>query len=123
MRRKIKKIPEINKNYGWFLFFVVFLWMIVGGVIFGLDPKTLADVPLTGSFLIMGVLLFVTFFLTLSLLFLSAKSGLWWSGGIVLFLYLRLWGLGSFINGLLILGILLCVEIYFRQMKKKGLQK
>jgi len=135
VRQKIKKIPESetkvfgrvrdrgDKRYGWLIFWIIFFWGTVGVLIFGFEPEVVADIPIGGSYLLVSSCLFMALFLSLSLLFLSTRSGLWWSGGIIMFLYFRLWGLGSMVNGLLILGVLLSIEIYFRQVKSKGLQK
>lgn len=124
MRQKIKRIPEprlshrgrLQKNYVWLVFFIVLFWVTTAFLIFSFEPE--------GRIVWLALAsLFMALFLSLSLLFLSARSGLWWSSGVVLFLYMRLWGFGGVVNFFLILGVLSSVEIYFRQRKNADLQK
>jgi hypothetical protein len=131
MRRKIKKIPEPtdsvdrpskstsrpNKRYGWLIFSIIFSWTILGLIFFNVPPTSLRDVPFSGSYLVVVICLFIALFLTLSLLFLSSRSGLLWSMAIILFFYFRLWGIGNMINFFLIFGVIICLEFYFRQIK------
>lgn len=131
MRTKIKKIPESrlnhqdssHKKYGWLIIGIVFFWSVLGFIFFNIDPSSLKDIPFGGSYFIVGACLFIALFLTLSLLFLSSRSGLLWSVVITLFLYFRLWGIGSLINFFLIFGVIICLEFYFRQIKNDKLKK
>lgn len=112
MRRK--KIPERRKRFGWLLFLTLLVWSLIAATIIWVDPENIVDLVIPGSYLLFGTLLFVGVFLFLTIVFLSAKRALWWAGGILLFLYLRLWGLGSLFNALLTLGIIVCGELYAR---------
>lgn len=130
MRVKIKKIPESrlnhrdssHKKYGWLIFGIIFFWIVLGFIFFKTPPSSLRDIPFSGSYLIVGLCLFIALFLTLSLIFLSSRSGLLWAAAIILFLYFRLWGIGSVVNFFLIFGVIICLEFYFRQIKS-GLKK
>jgi len=57
------------------------------------------------------------FFWLLSIIFMSATRALRWTMGITLFIFLRLMQLGTVMNGVLILGLLVSWELY--QMKTK----
>lgn len=111
---KRKKIPERKKRFGWLLFLTLLVWSLIAATIIWVDPENIVDLVIPGSYFLFGALLFVGVFLFLTIVFLSAKRALWWAGGILLFLYLRLWGLGSLFNALLTLGIIVCGELYAR---------
>lgn len=51
----------------------------------------------------------------LSLTMLILKKvwlAIWWSTGITFFIYLRIFHLGNLFNGLLLIGVLICGQIY-----------
>ena len=76
------------------------------------------DFIFPGSYLPMVMLVSGGIFWILSILFMSASRALRWSLGITLFLFLRLLQLGTTMNGILILGLLVSWEVY--QFKTKG---
>jgi len=106
-----------NKNYGWLLFFTVVNWLVIAYVIFRVDPETMKDFIFPGSYLPMVIITAGGVFWVLSILFMSAARALRWTIGIILFLLLRLLGLGTPMNGALILGLLVSWEVY--QLKSK----
>lgn len=67
----------------------------------------------------MGILLTGGIFWLLSILTLSSVRALRWTLGIMMFIYLRVWGLGSIFNGVLILGLLVVWEVYSYKKKPK----
>lgn len=67
----------------------------------------------------MGVLLMGGVFWLLSILTMSSVRALRWTLGVMTFLYLRVWGLGSVLNGILILGLLVMWEVYKFNKKPK----
>lgn len=101
-----------NKKYGWLIFFTVINWLAIGLVIWKVDPENMANFIFPGSYLPMGILLTGGIFWLLSILTLSAVRALRWTLGIMIFVYLRLWGLGTVINGVLLLGLLVTWEFY-----------
>lgn len=107
-----------TKRYGWFLFFLLFNWLVIAWVIWKVDPDTLKDYIIPGSYMPMLILLGGGIFWLLSLLFMSAKRAIWWTIGIITFLYLRIMELGTVMNGFLILGLLVSWEIYRHKSKK-----
>ena len=112
-----RKIPERKKRYGWLVFVTVVLWLGVGLMIFLVDPENIRNLIVPGSYLIFTSIFFLAVFLLLTIMFLSAKRSLWWSFGLLIFFYLRIYGLGSILNGILIVGILVCGELYVRMGK------
>lgn len=113
MRRTPKKRP------GLLVLITLLNWLVVGLMFFFTDPDVIADLVIPGSYLLMGGLLFSGFFLLLSIIFLSAKKSLRWTLGIMAFIYLRIYGLGSILNAFLIAGALLSVEAYFILLKRE----
>jgi len=114
-----REIPERRKRYGWLVFGTVAAWAGVGLMIFFVDPDNIKDLVLPGSYLLFTTILSVAVFLLLAIIFLSARRALWWTLGLLVFFYLRINGLGSLLNGMLIIGILVCGELYIR-MDKMG---
>lgn len=111
---------ERNKRYGWLVFFAVLNWMAIALTVWKIDPNNMANFIFPGSYLPMGLLLMGGIFWLLSILTLSSIRALRWTLGIMIFAYLRLWGLGSIINGVLILGLLMLWEIYLFKSKPKN---
>lgn len=113
-RMRRKRIPEGKKRFGWLLFLTIFVWLLIAGMVIWVDPENVADLVIPGSYFIFGVLLFFGIFLLLAIIFLSAKRSFWWTIAIILFVYLRLLGLGNWFNVLLILGVVVCGELYIK---------
>lgn len=106
-----------KKRYGWLLFFTTINWLAIAYVAFRVDPDSLRDYLIPGSYLPMVLLVAGGVFWILSILFMSASRALRWTLGITLFLFLRIMQLGTVMNGVLILGLLISWELY--QMKTK----
>jgi len=114
-----RKIHERKKKYGRLILVAMINWIVIGLVIWKVDPDTMRDFFFPGSYLPMMMLMTGGVFWLLSILFLSAKRALRWTVGIMFFLYLRVWGLGSWFNGVLVFGLLLCIELYLFKGKKE----
>ncbi len=110
---------ERNKKYGWLIFFAVVNWLAIGLSIWKIDPENMANFLFTGSYLPMGILLAGGIFWLLSILTLSSVRALRWTLGIMVYVYLRIWGLGSVFNGVLIFGLLAVWEVYNYKKKPK----
>lgn len=112
-------MPERKKRHGWLAFGTVMAWTVVGLMIYFVDPDNVKDLIVPGGYLLFTALLSLAVFLLLTIIFLSARRALWWTLGLLVFFYLRINGLGSLLNGMLIIGILVCGELYIR-MDKMG---
>lgn len=86
-----------------------FLWLVVGLIIYFSDPANLKDFPLPDGYLLIALPLFLAFLFSL--------RSLLWSIGIMAFLYLRVWGFGTPLTLISIVGFLVTVEIYLRESK------
>lgn len=112
-----RAIPERRKRYGWLVLATVTAWMGVGLMIYFVDPDNIKDLIIPGSYLLFTIFFSLAVFLLLTIIFLSARRALWWTLGLLVFFYLRISGLGSLLNGGLIVGILVCGELYIRMDK------
>lgn len=119
MGRRRRAIPERRKKYGWLALGTIVSWIGVGAMIYFVDPDNIKDLIVPGSYLLFTALFSLAVFLLLTIIFLSARRALWWTFGLLIFFYLRINGLGSLLNGGLIVGILVCGELYIR-MDKMG---
>ena len=108
-----------KKRYGWLVFFAFLNWLAIGLVIWKVDPETIKDFIIPGSYLPMTILVMGGVFWLLSILLLSATRALRWTVGVTAFLEMRVLGLGSVLNGVLILGLLISLEIYLMKTKSK----
>ena len=115
MERKIRQ----KKRYGVLLVLLVLNWLAVAWVVWNVDPENIKNFVVPGIYLPMLILVFGALFLLFSVLFLSAKRALRWAGGATFFLMLRFLGLGSLLNGGLILGILMAIEFYLAKNEPK----
>ena len=98
-------------------------WVAIGLVVWKIDPEMIKDFILPGSYLPMTFLMMGGIFWLLAILFLSASRALRWTMGITAFLEMRVLGLGSVINGVLILGLLSSWEIYLIKARTQGVKK
>jgi hypothetical protein len=108
-------VYERSRRYRYLILSIILIWLIIGFIVWQIDPDQLRDLVFPNSYFLMGLLLFIGFFLLLSLLFLSAKHALIWSTAIIIFLCLRLFGLASLYTGIFLFGFLVSFEIYQRQ--------
>ena len=110
MRKSIierKKEVKLRKNFLPTFVITSLLWLGLFSVIYFIDPQQ------AGAVVILLLITFFTLFFTMSIIFINSRRGLISSLGIVVFLVLRLYGLGNILNFFLIFGICITVEIYF----------
>jgi len=108
-----------KKRYGWLVFFAVLNWLAIGLVVWKVDPETMKNMIIPGSYFPMMMLVMGGIFWLLSILLMSAQTALRWTIGVVAFLELRVLGLGTAMNGVLILGLLISWEAYLMKTRPK----
>lgn len=81
-------------------------------MIFFIDPESVSDWPVKGGYFFPGVIFFISMLLLIKTILGRIWLGLWWATGITLFVYLRILHLGNIFNGLLLIGVLICGQIY-----------
>ena len=104
-----------KKRYGVLLGITLICWLIIAGMVWGVDPELLKSIFIPNIYLPMLVMVFLGVFFLFSILLLSAKMALRWTLAVVLFLLLRVLGLGNILNGVLILGFLISFEFYLHK--------
>ena len=108
MRTNIRKEQVLKrKNFLPTLLVTIILWLLLGGLVYFVDPNTFGALP---AFFI---LLFASFLFMFSLLFASTRRGLITSLSLSLFSILLYLGVGNVLNLFLILAIAICIELYF----------
>ncbi len=121
IKRKSKLTKEekprkrvVQKHYERLIVATLLSWSFIGLMIFKVDPENIKDLIIADSYLLFMLLLLAGFFFLLSIVFMSSKRALWWSVLIVTFVYLRVMGIGSLINGLLLLAVGATFDVYSR---------
>ncbi len=113
----MNKVRNQKKRYGLLLTLLVLSWIVFGWMVWKVDPDNIKNFIVPGIYLPMLVTIFGAFFLLFSVLLLSAKRAVRWAAGFTFFVLLRFLGLGSTLNGVLILGLLFSIEIYSFRFK------
>ena len=125
-RRQIISERKINKRGNWFLtaFILVNLGIFLF-ILFFVRPELIRDIWLTGLYLPFFLSLAITQFSILYLLLKNIRQSFTISLVLNIFLYLRLFNLGYWYNGLLLFGLILLLEFIispqtFKLSKKKS---
>ncbi|OGD62354.1 hypothetical protein A2160_03855 [Candidatus Beckwithbacteria bacterium RBG_13_42_9] len=113
--KKIKATKRRQKNFFLTLLLILIFWSITGGMIGFVEPDLVKDLIIPNSYLVFFGPLFLSFFLTLSVIFANSRRGLLMALGIIIFLVLRLHELGNLLNLFLIFGLITAVDYYFTQ--------
>ena len=107
MRSNIRKEQVLKrKNFLPTLLITIILWLLLGGLVYFVDPNSFGALP---AFF---VLFFASFLFMFSLLFASTRRGLITSISLTLFSMLLYLGVGNVLNLFLIIAIAICVELY-----------
>lgn len=108
MKRKDRKEQVLKrKNFLPTLLLTVLFWILLGALVYFVDPRTFGVVPL------FFITFFVTLLFTFSLIFANSRRGFLISLSLSLFSILMYLGVGNWFNLSLILAIATCIEIYF----------
>ncbi len=106
-----------NKNYWPALVLAVLWWLLLVGVVMLVDPEVVADFPISNTYLVFFVLLFLAVFFLVSLLFEDSRRGFLMALLVTVLGYLRLWGLWGWGPVILICGAFIAFEVYFISRK------
>ncbi len=109
-RNKLKQVRQESirkrKNFLPTLLITILFWIALAGLVYFTLPASL-------TIFVFFVLLFWCLLFSFSIIFISQRRGLISAAAVTLFLLLRFFGIGNIINLLLILGVAICIELYF----------
>ena len=108
MKRQQRKAQILKrKNFLPTLLVTVFLWIILGGLIYFIDPGSFGAIPL------FFILIFFCLLFAFSLIFANSRRGIVATIALTFFLLLMYLGVGNILNLILIVAIATCIELYF----------
>jgi hypothetical protein len=96
-----------RKNFLPTLLITILLWIMLGGLVYFVDPSFFGAIPL------FFVTTFTVLLFTSSLLFANSRRGLIISISLSLFLLLTYLGVGNILNLILLTAIAVCIDLYF----------
>lgn len=106
-----------RKNFLPTLILIFFFWTTFVLMISFIEPALIKDILIPDFYLPFFINLFLALFFTLAIIFVNSRRSFLISLAIVLCLILRLYGLGNFLNILLIASSVFCLEYYFTRNK------
>lgn len=108
VNRKIRKRRTERKNFLPTLLVTILAFVVVVYLFIFMDPSSSIAIP----FMLLAVGVFCVFFF--SILFSNTRRGVFATIGFLSFLVLGLFGLGNLLNFLLIVGVILSADYFFR---------
>lgn len=104
-----------RKNFFPTLVLIFFFWTTLGLIFFYVEPELIKDFLIPGLYLPFFFNLFWALFFTLAIIFINSRRGLIFSLGLIIFLILRLKGLGNILNAFLIMALVGALDYHFTQ--------
>lgn len=112
MRKK-----QVKKNYLFtFLIGLAFFTLTVLQVVF-IDPELIKDLLIPNFYLSFFIPLSLALFFILGALLKNSRRSLFVTLTIIIFLYLRIFGLGTILNLILLTAIIITIEYYLASKK------
>lgn len=123
-RRRPPQSSTLSIHPNWVLLFLsLFFWISLLFLIIFIDPNSVKDIGFNNIYLPFFLILFLAIFTTSKLIFRHLFRSLLYSVLLVIFAFLRLKGVGNYLNFILILGIILAYEGYFGYLVSKSKPK
>lgn len=112
-KKTLKNHDRIKRRKNFFptLILAFVFWAFWGWVIFSLPPSN------NFSLFVFFLSLFLAFFLTVSLFLANSRRGFLVALALVGFLLLRYHRLANYLNLIIFLSLVVCLEVYFGQKK------
>ena len=104
-----------GKNFLPTLIIIVFLWLCLGFLIFFVEPEMIKNIIIPGGYFLFFVNLWLALFFTLAIVLNNSFRGMLVSTFIIVFLILRLFKLGNWLNLLLLTAIAIAFDRYFKK--------
>lgn len=104
-------VNKKNNNFHPSILFALLFWLVFFYLIIFVDPLVVRDFPFQNMYFPFFFCLFMGAFLSLQLILSHARRGFITAFGLVLFLYLRLFGLGHVLNLILLSSFIITLEL------------
>ena len=104
-----------RKNFLPSIILALLLWGILTGLVIWVDPVLVKDILLPGVYLPFFIIFFPASIITLALLFGNSARGMLAALGLNIFLFLRIFGFGNWLNLVLIAGIVLAIDRFVKR--------
>jgi hypothetical protein len=114
-RSDIESQNKTQKRYGLTMLLIAILSGVIVGQVVWLSPDQVADFLIPGGYVSMAVPISLWLFLMIAVLTGSTRRAIVWTTLTLLWLYLRVYGLGNVINGLLLAGMGVSWEVYSKK--------
>lgn len=101
-----------RKNFLPTLAITLLVWVLVGGLIYFVDPESIGAVP------IFFILIFIGLLLAFATLLTNSRQGLILAIATTIFLILRYFGVGNLLNLGLLIGVAITTELYFAKLRR-----
>ncbi len=102
-----------KKNYLTSLIVALVLWIALGLIVWLVPPELVADWLIPGGYVVFFGVVFLAILFSASLILMSTRRGLMMAFGIILLGYLRLLRIDNGWSGLLLVGVLVVMELFF----------
>ena len=93
-------------------------WTVIGLEVYFIDPTMVKDILVPSSYLTFFIPLFLALFFTFGALFQNSRRSIMASLTVIVFLYLRIFGLGTALNLFLLTALTVSLEYYFSTIQK-----
>jgi len=104
-----------GKNFLPALIIIIFLWLCFAFLFFFVEPEMVKNIIIPGGYLLFFINLWLALFFTLAIILGNSFRGLFVSTFIIVFLILRLFKLGNWLNLLLLAAIAVALDRYFKK--------
>jgi len=110
--------PDISLRRKPYYVLLASLVLILSGIVWYVDPQVLAHLGGKESYLPLLLISGTTLTLAAIIIRNRFRLGLGWGVMLTIFMWLRIWGMGNYINFLLLIGLMGSFEAYFKYADK-----
>lgn len=99
-----------RKNYLPTIILIIVLWLLLGLMIYEVEPILVKDIIVPGLYLPFWLIFFPATWLTLALIFGNTKRAFIATTGLTAMMILRIYNLGNILNLILVAGITIAID-------------
>lgn len=108
-----------NKRYFWSLLITISMWLTVAVVVLATNPEDVADLFLTGGYLLLTLPLSIACWFSFSLVLGNSRIGAIATLGVIVSVYLRIFSVGAWWVLVPWWGLIGCTIIFLLSYKKE----